>query len=365
MRNTHPATKVLALAAGALLSLTTLAACGDDGSAAARTPAVCQPSATDEEVAEAKKDFSGTTITFVVDRSPGGGYDQYARLVAPYLAKELDATVVVENQEGAGGLVAMNALAAKKATGEDIATFNAPGLVPAALADYQGLNFDPAALTWLGRMAGEPDLVVVPKDSPYKTFEDLIAAKDVKFGSSGPGAADYVNPSVLIDVFDIDGEVVTGYDGASEIELGLLRGDVDAMTGTLNSRIPALENGSTRALAVIAPERLEELPDVPTVFEMEPDESGKAVLEAHTKVKEIGRPIVAPPAMSPAQTIALRDAVSAVLANDDLLKEAEKIERPIGFLSGEEQCQLTQDLLEAPEEYRKVLKEAYRGGQLG
>lgn len=352
--------------ASLLLAGAVLSACGseDEDSSADVAGAECEISPSDEEVAEAKDSFEGKTITFIVDRSPGGGYDQYARMVAPYLADELGATVVVENQEGAGGLVAMNSLAAKKATGLDIATFNAPGLVPATLADYEGVRFEPSQLTWLGRMAGEPDIVVVPEDSPIQSFEELIEATDASFGSSGPGAADYVNPSVLIDVFDLDAKVITGYDGSSEIELGLLRGDVTAMTGTLDSRISALENGSTRALAAISNERLEELPDVPTVFEFELDEEQEAILQAHISIKDIGRPIVAPPGLDAAHTQALREAVETVLQDPELLEESEQLGRPIGFLSGAEQCALAQDLLEAPEQYRKILEEAYRGGQL-
>lgn len=355
--------QAVSIAAAGLLSAVSLAACGSDNPRVA-VDVVCEVDPSEDEIAEATDFFEGETITFVVDRSPGGGYDQYARLVAPYLADELNATVVVENQEGAGGLVAVNSLAAKEATGLDIAIFNAPGLVPATLADYQGVRFAPAELTWIGRVAGEPDIVVVPEESPLESFEDVIAGSDLTFGSSGPGAADYVNPSVLIDVFDLDAEVVSGYDGASEIELGVLRGDVDAMTGSLDSRLPALNNGTTRALAVLAPERLEEIPDVPTVFEFDLDEASEAVMEAHIGVKEIGRPIVAPPGLDAAKTYVLREALATVVEDPELLAEADQIQRPIDFLPGEEQCGLAQQLLEAPDDYIAVLEDAYRGGDL-
>src|ERR671939_487380 len=54
--------------------------------------------------------FKGKTVKIVVGYGPGGGYDVYARMIAPYIGKALGATVIVENQPGAGGLTALNRL---------------------------------------------------------------------------------------------------------------------------------------------------------------------------------------------------------------------------------------------------------------
>src|SRR5882757_9350356 len=54
--------------------------------------------------------FAGKTVRIAVGFATGGGYDAYARLIAPYLAKVLNATVIVENQPGAGGLISLNRL---------------------------------------------------------------------------------------------------------------------------------------------------------------------------------------------------------------------------------------------------------------
>src|SRR3954466_2868335 len=52
--------------------------------------------------------YKGKTVKMIVGYGPGGGYDAYARMIAPHLSKALGATVVVENQPGAGGLNALN-----------------------------------------------------------------------------------------------------------------------------------------------------------------------------------------------------------------------------------------------------------------
>src|SRR4029078_13626618 len=54
--------------------------------------------------------YAGKTVRMVVGSGTGGGYDVFSRMIAPYLAKTLGATVIVENQPGAGGLLALNRL---------------------------------------------------------------------------------------------------------------------------------------------------------------------------------------------------------------------------------------------------------------
>src|SRR5450432_3676931 len=71
--------------------------------------------------------FSGKTIRLVVGYGPGGGYDAYARMIAPHLSKALGASVVVENQPGAGGLVALNRIYAAAADGLTMMIVNGTG----------------------------------------------------------------------------------------------------------------------------------------------------------------------------------------------------------------------------------------------
>jgi tripartite-type tricarboxylate transporter receptor subunit TctC len=306
--------------------------------------------------------FRGKATTLVVDRSPGGGYDQYARLVAPYIAEQLGARyMIVENRPGAGGLLAMNRMVSSvKPDGLTIAIFNAPGLLPAIISGVEGARFGPSDLTWLGRLGTEPDVVVVAADSPIRRFDDLLhPGEPISWGSSGPGAADYVNPAILTEVFDLPAKIIAGFDGASEIELALMRGDIDAMTGTLDSRLPSLLGGNTRALAVLDAEGVPALPGVPTVFDYEVSAPMRAILEAHVAIKQIGRPLVAPPNVPADRVECLRRAVERAVTTPELIAKAEQMRRPIKFLSGEEQQQLAVDLVNAPAGYVGVLREVY------
>src|SRR5690349_18259055 len=76
---------------------------------------------------QADNDYVGKTIRFIVGFGPGGGYDSYARMLAPYLAKYSGASVIVENRPGAGGVIALNGLYTAAPDGLSIMIVNGTG----------------------------------------------------------------------------------------------------------------------------------------------------------------------------------------------------------------------------------------------
>ena len=81
--------------------------------------------------------FAGKTVRMIVGSGTGGGYDVFSRLIAPYLAKTLGTTVIVENQPGAGGLVALNRLYIAPPDGLQISLSNGTGAAFAQLTGQQ------------------------------------------------------------------------------------------------------------------------------------------------------------------------------------------------------------------------------------
>ena len=306
--------------------------------------------------------LEGEKVTLVVPYSPGGGYDTYARMIAPYLEEELGSTVVVRNEEGAGGLLAINNLTKEEPDGTTIAIMNGQGSLAASLAGAQGAAFDVSELTFLGKVAGESPVFVVGANSGYESWEDVLEASDFKFSSAGPGAEDYINAQFLTRVFNLDAQVVTGFPGSSEEELAVTAGDTDGMTGDPSSRRGAIENGDHIPILVIGQKRAEFLPeDVPLITDVEATEEQMALIEPQVALMEVGRPLVAPPGMDEELTGCLRDALAATVQNPDLLAEAESQERPINYLSGEEVDDLIEQIMNSPDEYKDLLKTFFAG----
>ncbi|MGH3747846.1 MAG: tripartite tricarboxylate transporter substrate-binding protein, partial [Micromonosporaceae bacterium] len=140
--------------AGALLSAALLAVAGCAGGGATTT--------TGEGGGASLK---GETIHFVVSYGPGGGYDIIARAIAPYLEKELDATVVVENEDGAGGLVAANQVYTAEPDGTTIGFYSGQGMAGAALGGADGARFSIPKYSFIGRLGNEPRVLTVGKKS--------------------------------------------------------------------------------------------------------------------------------------------------------------------------------------------------------
>lgn len=303
--------------------------------------------------------LAGKTIEFVVPFSPGGGYDQYARMLAPELEKKLDAKVVVINKPGAGGILATNEALKAKPDGTTIIMFNTIGHVGSALAEAEGVQYEVEEFSYIGRISSEPDVMLTKSDSEYESIEDVIAAdKPVKFAATGPGSNEYVDPVVLQDLLGIKAEMVTGFEGGSEAYLALIQGNVDAHSRSLYSQLPGVEAGDARALLVIGSEAAEELDDVPTLLDVVPDEK-RELAETHAALVESGRTIAGPPGMDEALLEELRTAFEEVATDEEFAAEAKETGRPVSFASGADVQSTIQELMSAPAEYVELLKAAF------
>jgi len=305
--------------------------------------------------------YEGETLTFVVSFGPGGGYDAIARLAAPYLEKELGATVVVENQEGAGGLTAANRVYVAEPDGLTIGFFSGQGLIGSVLGGSAGASFDPEEFTYIGRVAKDPRVLTVGARSGFTTIEDIRSANSVRFASSGPGGSEHIDATVLFPVLGIPGEIITGYKGSAETELAVTSGDTDATSGTVGTRLAPLDSGDHLPVLVIGRERAEELPDTPALLELDLDDDKRALAEAHTQLQEVGRAVLAPPGVPEGCATELENAFAAAASNPELLKQLDEADQQIDFLPGEELKQVVQSVLNAPAEYKELLGGAYEG----
>src|SRR5258708_18559242 len=134
--------------------------------------AVCAPAARAQDAERAY--FSGKTVRMVVGYGPGGGYDAYARMIAPHLSKVLGASVVVENQPGAGGLVALSRIATAAPDGLTMMIVNGTGAALSQLTEQVGVRYDLGQLGYLGTVSASPWMWLVGPGSPIKTQQDAM-----------------------------------------------------------------------------------------------------------------------------------------------------------------------------------------------
>src|ERR687893_1245942 len=119
--------------------------------------------------------YEGKTVTMIVPNTPAGAMTQYARMLAPYIAKHLGAKDVrVDNQPGAGSLRGTNMTWNAKPDGLSMGFTNLPTLIMAQLAGSPGVQFDTGKFTYLGSVADDPRVLVVnPKIKSIQEVQQL------------------------------------------------------------------------------------------------------------------------------------------------------------------------------------------------
>lgn len=234
-------------------------------------------------------------LRFMVPNTPGGGYDITARTLAKNAEDAgLTHSIEVFNLPGAGGTVGLTRLVGEHGNGK-LALSMGLGVVGAVHT-----NKSPSTLadtTPIARLTEEPGIVVVSKDSPYRTIADLLAAwkKDPARvpvgGGSSPGGPDHLAPMLMAQAAGIAPRTVNyiPFDGGGELLASILGDKVGFGVSGLGEYRDQIEAGELRLLAVTGPERVPGL-DAPTLREAGLD----------TEFTN-WRGIVAPPGLSPAE----------------------------------------------------------------
>lgn len=304
----------------------------------------------------AEEFFRGKTITYIVSTSPGGGYDTYARLIAKHMENHLPGTtIVVKNVPGAGHIIGTNQLYASKPDGLTIGSFNT-GLVYGQLLNLEGIKFDLAKMTWIGKAAADGRVIMVSSKSPIKTFDDLRNAKEpVKFGGSGPGSASYNEVHMLIKALNLNIDYIPGYSGRED-EMAILRGELEGAMGSLSSFLPFVNNGYGNMLLQIGSTPPPEYPDTPLAKNVIKDPGGRSIAALIASQAELSRLTAAPPGVPEDRAKFLVAAYKATLEDPALLKEAAKLERPIEPLYGDDVKERIIEALDQPPEMVALIK---------
>jgi tripartite-type tricarboxylate transporter receptor subunit TctC len=222
----------------------------------------------------AQDDYPSKPISMLVPFPPGGVADTVGRPVAEAMGRALKQSMVVENKGGAGGGIGMAQVAKARPDGYSLlmALSSIVVLPEADKVLKRAPMFTLDQLKPVARFTADPTALVVRADSPWKTYQDFMAAAKAKpgaitFGSSGNYGTMHV-PMEQLKAATNSFMLHVPYTGAGPAVLALLAGQVDALSTGPSSVMQHVRAGKLRVLAHWGEGRLAALPDVPSFKEL-------------------------------------------------------------------------------------------------
>jgi tripartite-type tricarboxylate transporter receptor subunit TctC len=208
-------------------------------------------------------------IKVVLPAPPGGAGDILARLLAEQVGRTQGRTIIIENRPGAGSEIAAKAVASAPPDGNTLMLALPTLLINPHLrkVSYEPItDFEPICY-----LVSSPGVIVVNGDSPYRTFDDLLAAARAKpgeltFASAGPGTPHHLGLEMLKRVAGVSFTYVPYPGGAPAIN-ALLGAHLTAVFAEYAPLAEHLKTGKLRALVTTGRERASLLPDVSTAAE--------------------------------------------------------------------------------------------------
>jgi tripartite-type tricarboxylate transporter receptor subunit TctC len=208
-------------------------------------------------------------IHIVVGFTPGGGNDIIARIVGQKLSESLGQPVIIDNKPGAGAILATEYVARAEPDGYTLLV-GASGAMVVNPAVYEKLNYDTLRdFVPVSELGSFPLILIVNTASPFKSVSDLVA-----YSKANPDKANYSSSSAAFQLATELFKQKTGakmqmipYKGANDSVTAVIAGEVTATIADAGPVSGQVNGGQARALAVAAPRRVDDLPDVPTMKE--------------------------------------------------------------------------------------------------
>ncbi len=207
-------------------------------------------------------------VRYIIAFAPGGESDIVARLQQEVWRKKFSQELVIESKPGAGGALAWSQLNTMPGDGYLVMGTNLPHIV---LQPLEGnVQYKTEDITNVNFFNYTPDGIVVRNESPFKTYQDLLAAArqspgTLNFAGSGSNSANHAAHARLNQATGIKTTYVA-FKGTGDLLASLLGGHVDGAMSY--SSLALAQKGKTRLLAVATPQRLSYFPDTPTFREL-------------------------------------------------------------------------------------------------
>jgi tripartite-type tricarboxylate transporter receptor subunit TctC len=305
--------------------------------------------------------YKGKTLRIVVGFSAGGGYDQYARLLARHLGRHVpgNPSIVVQNMPGSASLKSVQYLdAGAPADGTLITTFN-PGLITQSITTPDKVPVKFLNFAWVGNISEDFRACYTWNASGVKNWQDFLGEDNLRFGNTGVGTSAYIDNRMMTELLGAKIHQVQGYPGSADKRLAIERGELDGDCGSWTS-LPEDWIKEKKITLLVRFSRTR-LPDMPATMlyarDLLSDQKKKETFDLLTAGALIGRPFLAPQNVPADRIAALRAAFDATMKDPEFLADAEKQRMTVTPMTGAEVDAAIQKLYQTPADVVAAAKE--------
>lgn len=210
-------------------------------------------------------ELAGKTIKLIVGYPPGGGTDLTARTLAVYLGEYTGLPVIVENRPGAGGNISTDNVVRGQMDPTNWLFVTQSQVITNPL--LMKMNFEPMQeLSLMARASASPLVLIVRADSPFKSFDDIMAAHKknpgaLNYGSAGIGTPQHIGVEWLKSLSGLQA-VHTPYKGSAPCIIGLMSGEIDFVLESAAAASPHVRGGKVRAIGIAGSSKPDDYKDV-------------------------------------------------------------------------------------------------------
>lgn len=288
--------------------------------------------------------YRAKTVRVLIGASAGGAFDTWGRMIGRHLGKQIpgNPVVVAENVTGAGGLILANQVyKTTKPDGLTIATFNG-ALLMGQILGRPGIEFDARKFEYLGVPAKFDSACAFSKASGITSFDKWKNSKSpVKVGGTAPGSNLVDIPKVLMAVFGLPTQIITGYKGFAEIRLAVDGGELAGACGGWDGLKllwgKQVEAGDVAVVTQTRSQPLADLPKVPVVMDFASNDDERQLIEVGIQFPALlSLAYALPPATPKDRVRLLRAAFTDTLASPDFLADVHRARLNVDPAGGEE-----------------------------
>jgi tripartite-type tricarboxylate transporter receptor subunit TctC len=338
---------------------------GDVGALLALASVLVSGSAAAQPAAEF---YKGKQIDMYIGTPPGGGYDQYGRVLGRHMPKHIpgNPAIVFRNMPAGGGRQAMNYV--YNVVPRDGTAFGTTlrNIAFDPLFGEEATRIDANKLSWIGSLNSEVSVCVAWHTAPFRTIADLRKA-EILMGSSGPTSSDTIQARLLNRIAGTKLRLVHGYKGSVGVHLAMERGEVQGRCGlgwdSIVSRYQHwIKENKIAVLAQFALRKHPDIPNVPSILDLAQTDEDRQLIDVMLAPLEMGRPYFAPPNVPADRVAVLRRAFDATTRDPEFLADVKKQKMELSPLTGEEVAKLVARIYATPKSVVNIARQIATGG---